>query len=264
MPSAPQTGKSERKCIFASHSDCGGGKSGDHFLSASVMRQIATTRITLVGPGYARSAAVRSDSFKVNLLCRRHNSALSPLDTEAGRLFRAVQDTERALARQAEPRLRTYLFAGLDIERWLTKTLLGAYYGKVTNVAPGTHELPPHTMSLFEGSLVAPYGLYIPSAKEGQDLHSTRLARRASLGLITEGALVAGIEVSLGGLELRFVISGSPQAMAQEQERGAHRPKFINFYEGEDVYTFGLGWIEDSDRSIWMSRGDADAPLPTN
>ena len=69
MPSAPQTGKSERKCIFASHSDCGGGKSGDHFLSASVMRQIATTTITLVGPGYARSAAVRSDSFKVNLLC---------------------------------------------------------------------------------------------------------------------------------------------------------------------------------------------------
>ena len=27
------------------------------------------------------------------------------------------------------------------------------------------------------------------------------------------------------------MISGSPQAMAQEQERGAHRPKFINFYE---------------------------------
>ena len=124
--------------------------------------------------------------------------ALSPLDTEAGRLFRAVQDTERALARQAEPRLRTYLFAGLDIERWLTKTLLGAYYGN-HELAPGTHELPPHTMSLFEAVGGAVWPLH--SLRQGGAGSAQHEARAPGItGLITEGALVAGIEVSLGGL----------------------------------------------------------------
>jgi hypothetical protein len=256
------TKQSIRKCLFAWTNNCGEGISGDHIISAAVLRRITTDKITITGTGFSRSVSIDSSSLKVKRLCRRHNTALGPLDAQAGRLFHAVQSTEDALASGVEPGQRLYLFDGFDIERWLLKTLLAAYYGRVSNIAPGTHELPQHTMKLFEHSLAPPFGLYLPVRTSGGGQYEMTLKRAASLHLITEGTLVAGIAVSLAGLELKLMIAGHPMSLQSFGPQHVFRPKFINFFQGKKVITIALAWMQGTDAVVWLSRGDPYAPLP--
>src|SRR5690349_7934386 len=90
-PPAPATGQSRNKCFFASNNDCGGRISGDHLISAAVLRQITTDKITIASTNYSRSVFIQDNSLKIKWLCQRHNTALSPLDIQAARLFQAVQ-----------------------------------------------------------------------------------------------------------------------------------------------------------------------------
>lgn len=263
-PTGPPTGSFHKKCRFSQSRDCAGGISGDHIISASVLREISSDRITLQSPNYSRTISSRGDSLKTKWLCRRHNSALSPIDLQAARLFRAVQTIEHALAGTSTSPLKLFLFEGFDVERWLLKTLLAAYHGRLTNIVPGRYNLPDHAMKLFELPIGGPYGLYVPVREATGDVHATRVSRSAQLRILTEGPLVAGIEVSLGGLELRYLIAGSTTSVAMEAERCAWRPKFINLFQAQNVFTIGLAWMKGSDSTIWLSRGDPAASVPQN
>ncbi len=256
------TDQSVRKCLFAFTNNCGGGISGDHIISAAVLRRITTDKITISGSGFSRSVSVDSNSLKVKRLCRRHNTALSPLDAEAGRLFQAVQSAEETLSSATAPIQRLYLFDGFDIERWLLKTLLAAYHARVSNIVPGTHILPDYIMRLFEHPLAPPLGLYMPVRASDGGQHELILAREASLNLLTEGNLVAGITVSLSGLELKLLIGGHPYSIQGFNSQHTFRPKFINFVQGGEVVSIGIGWVHGSDAAVWLSRGDPNAPLP--
>ena len=261
-PPPPSTGQRVRKCLFAWTNNCGGGISGEHLISAAVLRQISTNKITITGTGFSRSVAINSDSLKVNRLCRRHNTSLGPLDTQAGRLFRAVQSAEGTLASGVAPHQRLYLFEGFDIERWLLKTLLAAYHARVSNVGPGTHMLPDYTMRLFESQLAPPFGLYVPARTSDGEQSKMTIVREASLHLITEGNLVAGIAVSLSGLELKLMIAGQADALQGFRSQHVFRPKFFNFYQGGEVVSIATAWTQGSNRIVWLSRGDPSAPVP--
>src|SRR5215217_3245445 len=261
-PPPPVTGQSIRKCLFASTNNCGGGISGDHIISAAILRRITTDKITISGTGFSRSVSINSSSVKVKRLCRRHNTALSPLDAQAGRLFQAVQSAEESLAGEVAPTRHLYLFEGFDIERWLLKTLLAAYHARVSNVVPGTHILPDYVMRLFEHPLAPPLGLYMPVRTGDGGQHQLTVVREASLNLITESNLVVGIAVSLSGLELKLLIAGDPYSIPDFNSQHAIRPKFINFFQAGEVITIGIAWMAGSDSAVWLSRGDPSAPLP--
>lgn len=77
------------------------------------------------------------------------------------------------------------------------------------------------------------------------------------------GDYVVGVSVSLGGLDLRLIIAGDPSAWLQKKEF-AYRPKYINFYQGNEVYSIATAWMAGKDEAIWISRGDSIAPLPEN
>jgi hypothetical protein len=262
IPAPPKTGQQRKKCLFAGTNDCD-GKSGDHIVSASVLRQISVDRVELRGAGVSRSGSPESDGFKVNCLCQRHNSALSPLDTEAGRLFRGVQRFHEAISTGIAPSTRLLLFHTFDIERWLLKTMLAAYRSKVSNVTPERFKLPAHVMSLFQFQAEPPFGLFVPSKGTEAEPAQMQIGRHVQLSLITEGTSVCGIEVALGGLELRLIVDGHPMSVRKEHEAGAYRPKFINFFSGHTVFTIGMASHAPSEGSIWLTR-DKDAPIPSN
>lgn len=260
-PPGSVTGNTIRKCLFAKTQNCQGGISGDHIISAAILRQISVSKLDIIGATFRRTVGINSDAIKVKRLCRRHNAALSPLDSAAGRLFRAVKRADAALAGRATCDLRVFLFDGFDIERWLLKTLLSAYYAKMCNIVPSDCLLPTHTLAAFGSMLPRPYGLYVPTLGLFPDKRIMRLSASTSLSLITEGKLVAGIWVSLGGLELRLIIAGSSSAVAEEEKRSTYRPQFINFFENREVYTLGFAWSEGTKNVIWLSR-NGDAPPP--
>src|SRR5205085_12550116 len=112
LPPDPITGQSVSGCFFADSRNCGERLSGDHIVSAIVLRQITTEKITITGPEFSRSVFTQDNSLKIKWLCKRHNAALSPLDVQAGRLFHAMQSVESSLSRGITPEQRLFLFEG--------------------------------------------------------------------------------------------------------------------------------------------------------
>jgi len=122
-------------CYASPLEDCGGKLSKEHYISEAILKRLNSAspafgipdgelRVTLpnLPPGEPRR--LPPSALTMRILCKRHNSALSALDSEAGRLFATI-DT-RAEEFKANPDLsipRISLFSGHDIERWLLKVL---------------------------------------------------------------------------------------------------------------------------------------------
>jgi hypothetical protein len=68
-----------------------------------------------------------------NILCKNHNSKLSPVDAVGGSLFRALAEVERlqnvrlALGKRTW-NVITYPFAGREVERWFLKSTINLFY----------------------------------------------------------------------------------------------------------------------------------------
>ena len=73
------------------------------------------------------------NGLAANILCTRHNSALSPLDTEAGRFFRAAVaiDKDLAVSTRLSGRGNMHLFSGPTLEMWMVKVACGIFYSRI-------------------------------------------------------------------------------------------------------------------------------------
>jgi hypothetical protein len=101
---------------------CDGGISGEHLITQSIMLLLkgdgdfSISGVPWLTSGETR--VIRPKTLTANCLCRKHNSALSPLDTAALYFFTALKS---CLGREAHS--ARYLVCGHDIERWLLKTV---------------------------------------------------------------------------------------------------------------------------------------------
>jgi hypothetical protein len=105
--------------------------SKEHWISANILKVIA---LRSASPGKFKVQGLRWQGDSVTqlsvkgmqskILCQRHNSALSPLDAEAGEMFRIVQ-TYQQVMEAGQPVNLFAIFDGPSIERWLVKFLLG-------------------------------------------------------------------------------------------------------------------------------------------
>jgi hypothetical protein len=236
--------------------------SGDHIVSASVLRGISSEKITITGHNFSRTLSLNSNSLKVKRLCRRHNAAFSPIDIQAARLFHAVQSIEAALSRQKISQQRLFLFEGFDIERWLLKTLLAVYYSRVTDVAPGKFCLPDYVSRLFYSQLSPPYGLYFPAVESSGGQAQMTIAREVSVGLITERELVVGIDTKLSGRRMKYLIAGDSKELGRFGMQHVFRPKTLSFFEGPEVYCVAIASMAGSNNNVWIARGDPKAIPP--
>jgi hypothetical protein len=118
----PPTGKSLDRCYMRELRACDGGVSGEHLISESVIRLLASEgQFTIGGTPWlpeGETKAVGPKSLTANCLCERHNAALSPLDDAARYLFAALKS-----CLENAPGASNYIASGHDLERWLLKTL---------------------------------------------------------------------------------------------------------------------------------------------
>ena len=87
------TGFSHQKCIFMEHKNCSTKISKEHFFSRSILEQFDWNIATLDGfPWITKNGSKPSiNSMTANILCERHNNALSHLDNSAGDVFRKLK-----------------------------------------------------------------------------------------------------------------------------------------------------------------------------
>ena len=113
------------RCYARGDSNCSTKISKEHFISESYLRQGELENSTKI----AGLAWQKPETFDViptkalasNILCERHNSALSPLDQAFSELTETIRgfDTEVSLSDETVP------FSGNIIELWMLKCVVG-------------------------------------------------------------------------------------------------------------------------------------------
>ncbi len=103
------------------------GPSREHLLSRAIF---AEERVTVQGlPWCQDPKEIPVDRFVSKVLCRKHNSQLSPLDAEAGRTFAMWREIDRLQQARAKltPRRWNVVEHKFDLslmERWFVKTAI--------------------------------------------------------------------------------------------------------------------------------------------
>jgi hypothetical protein len=130
------------KCWAASLGDCSEKISGEHVISAGLF---LSDKIFVQGFSWCRDAPkeIGSASFVKNILCRKHNSDLSPVDEAGIKAFRVFQECTRLqnVRQQMKPRhwkVSRFRLNGLGLERWFLKTLINI-------AAQGDDAIGPHS-----------------------------------------------------------------------------------------------------------------------
>jgi hypothetical protein len=120
-PGRIASGMRSARCYARATSDCGGPISADHAIAEAISDDFQRSPITrILVDGTTRT--IPPSAAGRNVLCKRHNSALSPLD-QVGRRF------VHALGRQIQHKFEDsseqidFLFNGFDVERWMLKVL---------------------------------------------------------------------------------------------------------------------------------------------
>lgn len=179
-PTTSPTGFSHPKCYASALNDCCSEIDREHYVSESVLRQINWKGTLFVG-GLGKKFKPRTMSPKgamnASILCKRHNSILSGLDTLAARFYSALTFPDQA-DRCSNPEVS--LFNGHDIERLMTKMLCGSF------ASDGEWKPPLPVLKAMFGDNALPdgCGLYI-SPNNGQ---ATFGARGISITPVTDGS----------------------------------------------------------------------------
>jgi hypothetical protein len=155
-------------------------------------------------------------SLAAKVLCDRHNSVLSPLDGEAGRLFETLGEIDRKLGDDAAPASsREYFLNGADLERWLLKALLGMTHadGATQSGVRGERQL---VSVLFGHASWQPWwGLHLI----GRPTHYfCGLATRALLNRQE----IWGMEISVAGLVFQLALGEADRDVAGYHPSGVH------------------------------------------
>ncbi len=120
-PPGTKTGYSNSRCYARALSDCDRKLSREHYISESILslrdKSIGITGFPWLDSGEQRSISKASLTAKV--LCSRHNSVLSGLDSTALLLFTYL------MGLNIEENQEVLLINGEEIERWMLKALCG-------------------------------------------------------------------------------------------------------------------------------------------
>lgn len=219
-PLPPKTGESHEWCYANCLGDCDDKRSQEHFISESLLEYLNQEKnLRVSGFPWLRGEerALPPSALKSGVLCKRHNSALSQLDSIAVRLFQAFDEN------QTQGREHSlYLFCGHDIERWLLKVLCGlAASGNLGLNGECDTSIPEYWLRILFGEteFFGEQGLYVCKLRG----HRFEGPRGVELRAITGGGRLTGIGLWVCGYELILSMSGFHSRTFDGREM-AYRP----------------------------------------
>jgi hypothetical protein len=208
-----RTGFAHPKCYAAPSADCVEKLTKEHWLSAGIVKSAGGGKPVIVsGMPWQEGAAhtLGAGALGANVLCERHNSALSPLDETANQIFTVLKHFQADLREHPEPHGHEYaVFHGDVLERWMLKLIWGATAAKSlgTRGKPATGlradiDLTVLADILFRSAPLPPkWGLYA-AGRPGM-----QVSAEADFGMTVltgpEDDVYAG-EVTFGVVALRF------------------------------------------------------------
>ncbi|HWG18978.1 MAG TPA: hypothetical protein VG225_00525 [Terracidiphilus sp.] len=144
----------DKKCWAASLGDCSGGISREHLVSQSLF---PTGSVVVQGLHWCKDEPkpVGIESLTSKILCRKHNSDLSDVDSAAKRTFDTFVESMRLLDARRNLHLRRYTMKrftinGLLLERWFLKTLINIGFDREWIIGEGGHPAGEPSEELVE------------------------------------------------------------------------------------------------------------------
>lgn len=131
--SGSKTGYGHPSCYAKSLGDCSEKISGEHYITHGILKKfISNGNVRIKGVPWIEKGSSKSlpaKKLRSNILCKRHNEALSPLDSVSIRILDCLEKIDKAsVSEDAEEKI--YLFNGYDIERWMLKTVCGVLFSR--------------------------------------------------------------------------------------------------------------------------------------
>jgi hypothetical protein len=261
-PPSPVMGLNLSRCYAGALSDCSSKLSAEHPLSLGVIEQIAGASkfLNVTGRFWQRDPTqfdpIGLPNLKKKVLCQRHNSALSPLDGEAGRFMRAYSDAIIHM-HQNTPGNFHRLFNGFDLERWMLKVICALQFRETIpgSLDPTLWRVPRKWLDILFGNDRFPggCGLYIGKRRDfrpgaeftiGTDRTYLTYRRSTGTGLPIVGSplikVLAGVRVFILDLELELYLIRPPNV-----EDYVYRPRMLRFPASQDrVAYLHLAWEE--------------------
>jgi hypothetical protein len=255
-PPGPITNFAHPKCYLRTSRNCGSQISGEHLLSGTVLRLLDESQIRLRGAPWLPDGEIadsRPQDFKANILCKRHNEALSPLDDAAREFFAAVRDMydDIAVERTLSRKRKWFLFSGEELELWMIKTACGFYEaGFIAQDGVKLRErglLNPAAFNPLIGREVIPScGLHVIASSASQI--GLRNSIDVNTILSSDGQHMTGLTLSFMGLT--FFIALDPMASYRAIESAyTYRPGFIQFRNAKRLHSGVLTWPGGTARS---------------
>jgi hypothetical protein len=242
-PPGPKSGFANSGCYARKLDDCGNEMSGEHLFSETMLKLLTDADGKLLRAGYpwqqeGEVQQLTPATCKANVLCKRHNNALSPLDTTGGRFLRAILSTPDFLQNHE---LRVLLLSGDDFERWILKTL--CTHIVATRKFGDSWEPPLAWIDFLWGmsSLPPGCGLYYNQEIGNPNPDAVQLSFRV---LTCPGSVEpSGAIAELAGYQfaLAMIPPSVPQAPDSALVPKYYRPSdfVISYGESEVVYSFG-------------------------
>jgi hypothetical protein len=130
-----KTGYCNPRCYGAPLGDCSQDTSGEHYITHGVLKKMSRSgNVEVNGFPWQLPEEWKSLPAKTmtsNILCSRHNKALSLIDDVAIRFLGCMNEIDETIVlRRSESVSKYFLFNGYDLERWMLKTLCGIIHSK--------------------------------------------------------------------------------------------------------------------------------------
>ncbi len=268
-PPTPATGTALPACYAAPLNDCSTKVSGEHAVSKSILRnfpKIVVSGFPWQKPGEEKTVGL--NSLVANVLCQRHNEALSPLDKQAGRLFKTFRAFDLGL-RNAEraPEDGFVLFSGEDLERWLLKVLFGLLAAGNVSLN-GERVQVPHVPEswlqvLYGGApWPAETGLYVVYPQDRQFWAQSSIGCSALVELTGGG--IMGMMVDVAGFSFALSMRKPNLDASPSFAGGIYRPGSLVFRRDGIRKTAKFSWADPRfNQPMVLTRvGQYDGPPP--
>jgi hypothetical protein len=251
-PRPPTTGYTQFGCYLGGTHDCSLRITGEHYVSRSALEQLSEPAVAIEGvhwlaPGEKKIIGI--NRLTANILCQRHNSALSILDTEAGQFLRTIKSIRASFDGKSLSRRRLLsIVSGEALELWILKIACGLFYSKI---ASHDRRQIAHDHKI-EGSIIAEAlfskrwfpncGLYM-RAPVGQGMpRANEIAMAPAVAPLSE-KLYVGIRVWIIGLEFAVIFDPRGADTAQLTAEGwCLRPTDVSFRSKLRTHWLILTW----------------------
>jgi hypothetical protein len=219
---------------MAGSANCSEGVTREHYVSEAILKRFDLLNVSgMPWQEAEQTQTLPTKALVANILCERHNSALSPVDEMGLRVFDAcIAAADYAVSQKYPGRTQHYLISGEGLELWMFKLMAGIHFGGIAKadgrVARENCGIPIERIveALSTGSLPAGAGLIVAQ--------NTGVVQRSQLSVsplvATEKNEHIGVRVHFGALSFEATVVPPPVTAAHKARLAPfRRPRVVDF-----------------------------------